>query len=405
MKIKPWRAWRPRPDVAARVAALPYDVVDTAEARALAADNPYSYLHVSRAEIDLPDGTDPHADAAYSQARLNLEVMQKQGLLVQEPQPVFFLYRLTMEGRSQVGFAACCAVVEYERGVIKTHETTRRDKEDDRTRHIEQLNANTEPVFIAFRDDPHLARMARLAQEKQPLYDFIAPDGIAHALWRLDETTEIVRAFAGVPAAYIADGHHRAAAAARVARTRRKAGDRAAAGAEYDWFMAALFPASQLRILPYNRCVRDLNGLSAGRFFAAVRERFVVQEGVGSTPAGPGRIGMYWSHTWYELSGTFAQDADLLGRLDVSVLQDRLLAPVLGISDPRTDPRIEFIGGIRGVGELVQRVERGQAAVAFSMYPTQVEQMMSIADAGLIMPPKSTWFEPKLRSGLFVHTF
>lgn len=405
MKIRPWRAWRPRPDRAVQVAAVPYDVVDTVEARALAAGNPYSYLHVTRPEIDLPDGADPHSDTVYDRARFNLGVMQAQGILLQEPDPVFYLYRLTMKGRSQVGFAVCCAVTDYEEGVIKTHEKTRHDKEDDRARHIERLSANTEPVFITYRDDPQLAAIARQVQGMDPLYDFIAADGVGHALWRVGDTAEIVRAFVRVPAAYIADGHHRAAAAARVARTRRSIGYAAGCGGEFEWFMAVLFPSSQLQILPYNRSVRELNGLRPECFLSAVRERFTIRERVDPVPDKPGRVCMYLEHTWYELSWPVMRSADPGAALDVSVLQDRLLAPILGIDDPRTDQRIEFIGGIRGVGELVRRVECGQAAAAFSMYPTPVEQMMSIADAGQIMPPKSTWFEPKLRSGLFVHGF
>jgi uncharacterized protein (DUF1015 family) len=404
MRIYPFRAWRPRPDLAARVAAVPYDVVDTAEAAALAAANPYSYLHVSRAEIDLPAGADPYADSTYARAAETLRTFQAQGVLLREPQPALYLYRLTMAGRSQTGMAACCATEDYESGALKTHEKTRPDKENDRTRHIERLKAHAEPIFIAYRDDTALADLMADATRREPLYDFRAPDGIGHTVWRIAEPEPFVRAFARIPTAYIADGHHRAAAAVRVAQARRRADPAPLAAPEYNRFLGVLFPASQLRILPYNRCVRDLNGLSAEQFLAALRARFAVLPDAAPEPPAPAHVSLYLDRRWYGISWPAEERADSVARLDVSVLQDRLLAPVLGIRDPRTDPRIEFIGGIRGADELERRVASGRAAVAFSLYPTQVAQIMAIADAGQIMPPKSTWFEPKLRSGLLVHT-
>ena len=399
MHIRPFNAWRPRPELASQVAAVPYDVVDTTEAMALAAGNPYSFLHVSRAEIDLPAGADPHADATYARAGANLRAFQRQGVLSREPSPVLYVYRLVMDGRAQSGIVAACAVDDYLDGTIRTHEKTRHDKEDDRTRHITFLNAQTEPIFIVFRDDPAVERIMAATMAGASLYDFIAPDGIRHTMWRIADAAVVTGIFGGIPAAYIADGHHRAAAAARVAKARRASG---AAAGDFDWFMAVLFPASQVRILPYNRCVRDLRGMTPAGFLARLGETFHLTENADAAPPAPGQVSMYMGGRWYGIRWP----VDARGgsaALDVTILQDRILAPLLGISDPRTDERIEFIGGIRGSAELVKRVNSGRAAVAFAMYPTQVDQMMTIADAGGIMPPKSTWFEPKLRSGLFVN--
>jgi uncharacterized protein (DUF1015 family) len=404
VKLKPFAALRPAPGSAARVAAVPYDVVDTAEARALAAGNPDSFLHVSRPEIDLPDGTGIHDAAVYAQGVRAFRDLQARGVLVRERDERLYVYRQTMGRHSQTGVVACCHVDDYDHDVIRKHEKTRQDKEDDRTRHVLALRANSGPVFLTYRDAPAVDRLAEGAASGAPLYDFTAADGIRHTVWRVEEdAAPWVAAFGAVPAAYVADGHHRAAAAPRAARTLRAANPRHDGSEEYNWFLGVLFPASQLRILPYNRCVRDLHGLVADDFLRQVSALFDCAPAAQPAPAGPRQVHMYLAGRWHRLAWVEA-DTDPVGRLDVSVLQNRLLAPVLGIADPRTDERISFVGGIRGTDELVRRVDGGRDAAAFAMHPVSVAQMMDIADAGQIMPPKSTWFEPKLRSGLLVHT-
>ncbi|MBR4652792.1 MAG: DUF1015 domain-containing protein [Kiritimatiellae bacterium] len=401
MNIRPFAAVRPQPQFAPAVAAVPYDVVDTAEARALAAGNPRSFLHVSRPEIDMPDGTDSSSPEAYAQARRALDALRADGTLVKDDKPRFYAYRQIMGGHSQTGIVATFDAQEYLAGVLKQHEKTRKDKEDDRTRHIEILQAHTGPAFLTYKDDPAIDAIVAEACAQAPVYDFTADDGIRHVVWeiaaadscRADELQEL---FARIPAAYIADGHHRSAAAARYAKEHGFAG-------ESRWYMAVIFPASQLKILPYNRLVADLNGLSAEQVLAKAREIFTVAEAADGAPAAGRHARMFLAGRWYDLSWDVPAGADVVSALDVSVLQDRFLAPVLGIDDPRTSPRISFMGGIRGLDELKGRVESGRDAVAFSMYPVTVEEMMGIADAGAVMPPKSTWFEPKLRSGLFVH--
>ena len=404
MQIKPFAAWRPAPRKAAAVAALPYDVVDTAEARALAAGNPDSFLHVSRPEIDLPDSVNIYDDRVYAQGVKAFKLLQERGVLIQESGDRFYVYRQVMGSHSQTGVVACCAADDYGSNVIRKHEKTRKDKEDDRTRHILELDANTGPVFLPYRDASALDKLVAEVPKTAPLYDFTASDAIRHTVWRVEgDSAPWVKAFHAVPVAYIADGHHRAAASFRAGQTRRAANPHHTGKEEYNWFLAVLFPASQLRILPYNRCVADLNGLTPEAFLAKVGKIFTVTPDAQPSPAAPRQVAMYLGGKWYSL-GWPAFEADPVGRLDVSVLQDRLLAPVLGIADPRTDKRISFVGGIRGTDELKRRVDSGRAAVAFSMFPVTVKQMMDIADAGAIMPPKSTWFEPKLRSGLLVHT-
>jgi len=404
MLIKPFAALRPVPEKAATLAAVPYDVVDTAEARALAAGNPDSFLHVSRPEIDLPDSIDVHDDAVYAQGVRAFRDLQARGVLMREQEERFYVYRQIMGTHSQSGVVACCHIEDYAKDIIRKHEKTRKDKEDDRTRHCLELNANSGPVFLTYRDTTALDGLVAVTQKGEPLYDFTAADGIRHTVWRVeDAATPWIEAFGRVPLAYVADGHHRAAAAFRAGAQRRQANPGHTGREEYNWFLAVLFPASQLRILPYNRCVADLNRLSPAAFLDRVRGVFNAASTDDATPTGPREVRMYLDNAWYKLTWKeFA--ADPVGRLDVSVLQDRLLAPVLGIADPRTDTRISFVGGIRGTGELTKRVDGGRDAVAFSMYPTSVAQMMDIADTGQIMPPKSTWFEPKLRSGLLVHT-
>lgn len=404
MNIRPFQALRSRPDLAANVAAVPYDVVDTREARLLANNNPYSFLHVSRAEIDMPDDTDPYSDAVYARGRDVLQRFQQEGVLLREPVPRLYLYRQTMGAHIQRGIVACCSTLDYENHVIKTHEKTRQDKEDDRTRHIKVHNAQSGPVFLVYRDSAAIDKIVAGIEATAPLFDFAAPDGIRHAGWICPDAAAITAAFASIPAAYIADGHHRAAAATRVARERRAANPAHTGNEEYNGFLGVLFPASQVQILPYNRLVKDLNGRTPSAFLAEVASGFKVAKATTPRPAAPGSACMYLAGSWHTLSWTVPPHATPEERLDVTVLQDRLLAPILGIDDPRTSKRIEFVGGIRGTAELEQRVDKGKAAVAFSMHPTTVGQMMDIADTGGIMPPKSTWFEPKLRDGLFTHT-
>lgn len=404
MRIRAFQGLVPEPSCAAEVACVPYDVVDAAEAAALAAGRPRSLLHVDRAEIDLAAGTDPYSDAVYAKARENFVKLQRDGALVRESGPCLYLYQQQMGGHRQRGLVAVCHVEDYDREVIRKHEKTRRDKEDDRTRLVDALGANTGPIFLTYRDTAELKSLADAAASGRPRHDFTAPDGIRHTVWRLPGGEAWIRAFERVPVSYIADGHHRAASAARVARLRRERNPRHTGAEDYNWFLSVLFPASELKILPYNRIVSDLNGLDEARFLERVGSSFTVAESAPAEPAKPGQASMYLGGRWRGLSWPVDPEADPVSRLDVSVLQERLLAPVLGIDDPRTSKRIDFVGGIRGPGELVRRVD-SKGGVAFSMHPVTIAQLMDIADAGQIMPPKSTWFEPKLRSGLFIHTF
>jgi uncharacterized protein (DUF1015 family) len=404
MRIHPFQGLVPPPERAAEVACVPYDVVNTAEAAQLAAGRPFSLLHVDRAEIDLPAATNPYADVVYARARENFQHLQSAGALVRESAPCLYVYQQEMGTHRQRGLVAGCHVDDYDAGLIKKHEKTRKDKEDDRTRLIDTISADTGPVFLTYRDVAAVSALVNARIREAPLHDFTAPDGIRHTVWRIDDPAGWVGAFDAVPVTYIADGHHRAASAARVARMRRERNPRHTGTEDYNWFLCVLFPASELKILPYNRIVPDLNGRSAPEFLAAVKATFGLEEGAPETPAAIGRVSMYLGGKWYGLKCPADPKADPVSRLDVSVLQDRLLAPLLGIDDPRTNKRIDFVGGIRGPGELVKRVDAG-GGVAFSMFPVTLAQLMDIADAGQIMPPKSTWFEPKLRSGLFVHTF
>jgi len=404
MRIHPFQGLVPPPEHAPEVACVPYDVVNAAEAAELAAGKPHSLLHVDRAEIDLPPHTDPYSDAVYAKARENFAALQREGYLTRESEPCLYVYQQQMGTHVQRGLVAGCHVDDYDGGLIKKHEKTRQDKEDDRTRLIDTLSADTGPVFLAYRDAPALTALVDALVQEPPRHDFTAPDGIRHSVWRIPGGERWVQAFAGVPVTYIADGHHRAASAARVARLRRERNANHTGAEAYNWFLAVLFPASELKILPYNRIVTDLHGLTATDFLARVRETFGLEENASPIPEAAGQVSMYFQGRWYGLRCKAEASADPVGRLDVSLLQERLLAPVLGITDVRTSKRIDFVGGIRGPGELVRRVDTG-GGVAFSMYPVSLDQLMDIADAGQIMPPKSTWFEPKLRSGLFVHTF
>ena len=407
MKIRAFRALTPRPDLAAEVAAVPYDVVDTEEARALAADRPWDLLHVDRAEIDLPPGTDPYSDIVYETAARNFQRLIDEGILIREPEPVLYLYQQQMGDHVQTGIIASCHIDDYGNDIIRKHEKTRKVKEDDRTRLVDTLSAHTGPIFLTYRPRPSIDAIVSAAMAAQaPLFDFVAPDGIAHRVWRLADTAGLVEEFAAVPLAYVADGHHRSASAWRVGTERRAKNPNHTGEEDYNWFLGVLFPADQLRILPYNRLIKDTNGLDrAALLMKGLTKGFNYSMADDKVPSGPCEVRMYHENVWMKLSWQPRPSDDPVARLDVSVLQDRLLGPVLGIGDPRTDERIDFVGGIRGTAELERRVDRGDAAIAFSMYPVTVDQLMDIADAGQIMPPKSTWFEPKLRSGLVIQTF
>jgi uncharacterized protein (DUF1015 family) len=401
--LAPFRALRPSPDAAARVAAVPYDVVNTEEAQALAADNPLSFLHVSRAEIDLPAGTNPYSDIVYAKAVENFEVLRAKAPLVVEEEPSLYVYRLRMGEHVQTGVAGCFSIDEYDAGVIRKHERTRRDKEDDRTRHILELRAQTGPVFLTYPASPRVdASIARVASGR-PLFDFTAADGVRHTIWRapVAERDGLVSAFSAVPALYIADGHHRAASAARVRQQLRAA---SGGRGEWDTFLAVAFADNQMQVLPYNRVVKDLGAHTPHSLLAALRQKLTVTEGP-ATPSRKGQVAVFLDERWYTIDlGSSPNGAAAADRLDVSRLQELVLTPLLGIGDVRTDKRIDFVGGARGTAELERLVTAGQAAVAFSMYPVGVDDLMSISDAGGIMPPKSTWFEPKLRDGLLSHT-
>jgi uncharacterized protein (DUF1015 family) len=404
--IRPFNALRPQAERAAQVAAVPYDVVNTEEARVLASGNPWSFLHVSRPEIDLPAGTPIYSDQVYTKASDNFASLINKCPMIVEETPSLYLYRLIMGDHEQIGVVACCSVDEYDRDVIRKHERTRPDKEDDRTRHILVLRAQTGPVFLTYRAMPQIdALIADALSGNPPLYDFVANDGICHTIWRVPNYDPLVTAFKEVPNFYIADGHHRAASASR-ARTELKEQAFALIGnEEYNFFQCVLFSDRQLRVLPYNRIVRDLNGLSLSEFLARVRENFSVTEDASPSPKQRGQWSMYLDGRWYglELKNDATENAGVVESLDVSILQDLLLDAILGIKDVRTDKRIDFVGGIRGTEELEKLVNEGKAAVAFSLYPVTIEDLLKVSDAGEIMPPKSTWFEPKLRDGLLSH--
>lgn len=407
--IRPFRALRPPKNLADKVAALPYDVMDVEEACTMAAGNPASFLHVSRPEIDLPAEIDPHDETVYVQGKQNLDRFIQQGVLVQDSQDCFYVYRQRMAGIIQTGLVVCTSVDDYQSGVIKKHEHTRADKEEDRVKHIDYLDANDEPVFYLSRSCSEVEGIIEVVAGGQPEYDFITDDGVAHTLWIISDSTVIERLitlFAAIPRLYVADGHHRSAAAGRVRELRRAKNRDHTGQEEYNVFLTVIFPENQLNIMPYNRVVKDLNNRSAADFIAQVKTIFEVSPSPAQVvPDGRHHFGMYLDGQWYHLraKGEIINEADTVSRLDVSILQDRLLRPVLGIDNPRTDKRIHFVGGIRGNDELVKLVDGGEYAVAFSLFPTSIRELIELADQDQIMPPKSTWFEPKLRSGLFVH--
>ena len=405
--IKPFRALRPMPAKAAAVAAVPYDVVSAEEARALAGDNPLSFLRVSRPEIEMPEGVNVYADEVYAKAAANFDRLIAQAPLVIEDEPSFYLYRLVMAGREQTGLVACCSVDEYDNDTIRKHERTRKDKEDDRTRHMLTISAQTGPILLTHRPSAAVKELAQKITATEPLFDFIAQDEIAHTIWRApaEMNWPLIEAFGHIPLLYIADGHHRAKSASRARETLRSQNPAHTGEEEYNFFQCVIFPSDQLHILPYNRVVKDLNHYSPEDFLKEVETEFEVIPDADPRPTKRNNFSMYLKGRWYGLrpSKDVTQRIKAPERLDVSVLQNEVLTPILGIQDVRTDKRIEFVSGVRGTQELERLVNSGRFAVAFSLYPTTLDDLMDVSDAGEIMPPKSTWFEPKLRDGLLSH--
>ena len=402
--VHPFRALRPVPGKAPTVASVPYDVISTEEARQLAQGNPDSFLHIIRPEIDLPVGTDEHDDAVYEQGAANLRTYAKSGISIQETTPALYVYRIVMGGWEQTGLFGCVAVSEYDEGTILKHENTRPVKENDRTRHILAQQAHAEPVMLTYRDDEEIDTLIAAAQEQEPLYDFEADGGVRHTLWKADNTQAMVEAFGRIEKLYIADGHHRCKAASRAAEAlRAEAGGHSAA--EYAYFPAVLFPMGQMHIMPYNRIIYRLPMGKEG-FLSALRARFNLEDNVADpTPNLPGEIGLYLGDHWHRLELPETRRTSVADALDVARLGEYILEPLLGIHDARTDDNVNFVGGIRGTEALERLVDSGEAALAISMHPTRIEELVAVSDAGLLMPPKSTWFEPKLRSGLLVHLF
>lgn len=409
--FKPFRAIRPLPEFASKVAALPYDVMNSAEAAEMVKGNPYSFLHVDKAEIDLPAGTELYSDEVYAKAAANLQRLVDDGICAEDEQPQIYIYRQIMNGRSQTGLVGCVSIDDYINNIIKKHELTRADKEADRIRHVDTCNANTGPIFLTYRANDDLAATLNAWKESHaPVYDFVTEDGISNTVWVIDcpeAVAQICRKFADVDYLYIADGHHRAASAVKVGIKRREENPDFTGNEEFNFFLAVLFSCDELEIMDYNRVVKDLNGNTPAQFIEKISEAFTVEpapcEGAYK-PEARHTFGMLLDGKWYKLTakdGTF-DPSDPVAELDVSILQNNLITPVLGIDNPRTDKRIDFVGGIRGLGELERRAGEDMC-LAFSMFPTSLDELMAIADAGKLMPPKSTWFEPKLLSGLFIH--
>jgi uncharacterized protein (DUF1015 family) len=410
--FKPFKAVRPVPEKAALIASLPYDVMDSDEARVEVAKYPLSFLHVEKPEVDLPEGTNLYDPAVYAKAKENMYGYIERGDMIQDAQPCFYIYRQTMDGRSQYGLVGLSSVDEYMDGIIKKHELTRAEKEADRIKHVDTCDAHSSPVFFTYRHQEIIDELVnRLCGTTPAVYDFVSDDNIGHTLWIVDapEDIQVIQeAFASMDYLYVADGHHRTASAAKVGLIRREQYPNFTGEEEFNFFMAVIFPDNQLKIFDYNRVVKDLNDNSVEQFFAKVKEKWNVEEipaGASFTPGHLHQMSMYIDGKWYFISPKTGiwNEADVVENLDVSILQMHLLNPILGIADPRTDKRIDFVGGIRGLGELEKRVDSGREKVAFAMYPTSMDELIGIADAGEIMPPKSTWFEPKLRSGLFIH--
>ncbi len=407
--IKPFKALRPTKEIASKVAALPYDVMNVVEAVGMAAGNPCSFLRISRPEIEFPPETDPYSEPVYERAKDNLRRFMAEGFLFQDDSEYYYLYRQKFGEIVQTGLVACATVDDYQSGVIKKHEFTRPDKEEDRVKHINRLNANDEPVFYTYRSRPSITAITTSITEGEPEYNFATDDGVTHTVWVIRNEEQIAlltTEFAAIPTLYVADGHHRSAAASRVRELRKDANPAHTGREEYNFFLTVIFPDNEMNIMPYNRVVKNLNDRPITEFITRVSDKFFIMPlGSPHLPSHSHDIGMYLDGKWYQLAPKVAifNESDAVSRLDVSILQDNLLSPVLGIRNPRTDQRIHFVGGIRGVAELERLVDSGEYRVAFSLFHTSIEELMELADAGKIMPPKSTWFEPKLRSGLFVH--
>ena len=407
--LKPFKAVRPKDEYASQVGALPYDVMNSEEAREMVKDKPYSFLHVDKAEVDLPKGIDIYSAEVYEKAKENLEALSANGICAQDEKPMLYIYRQIMNGREQTGIVGCTAVDDYINNVIKKHEFTRADKEADRIRHVDTLDANTGPIFLTHRENKNVSDITENWKNAHaPVYDFVSDDGVAQTVWVIDDDAVVdtlVKEFAEIPYLYIADGHHRCASAVRVGERRRGEGEYDK-DAEFNFFLSVIFPCDQLKIMDYNRVMADLNGNTSEEFIAKMGEKFVVEEADESpySPKERHTFGMYLDNKWYKVTAKaeFINENDPVECLDVSILQNNLITPILNITDPRTDKRIDFVGGIRGLGELERRCAEGMK-LAFAMYPTSVNVLMDIADAGKVMPPKSTWFEPKLLSGLFIH--
>ncbi len=408
MKIRSFKGLTPAKGKAEAIASLPYDVVNYQQACEQAEGRPLSFMRVVRSEIELPEGTDPYSDAVYAHAKENFERLIANGYLVREPENCMYLYRQEMGGHSQTGLVAAFSAEDYDSDVIKKHEKTRAAKENDRYRLTKTLRANTGPVFLTVKDGTALDKIIAEKDDADAIFDFVANDGIRHTGWKISDPKKLAKIkeiFDKIPCAYVADGHHRSASNARCARDLKAENPNHTGDEDYNWFLSVVFPAGQLKILPYNRVVRDLAGMDESEFLEKLSKVCTVTQSGEKSPAAPNFVDMYLGKKWYTLKFENTSSLGAVEGLDVSLLQDRVLSPILKIGDPRTDERIDFVGGIRGTGELEKLVDSGKFAVAFSMYPTTVAQLMDIADAGEIMPPKSTWFEPKLRSGLFVHTF
>ncbi len=407
--IKPFKGYRPSHS-AEKIACPPYDVINSEEARQMAQGNPISFLHVDKPEIDLAPETDLYAPEVYAKGRENLDKFIEEGVLKQDQKPCFYIYAQTMNGRTQYGLVAGASTEEYDKGFIRKHELTRKDKEADRTRHVKTLQATTGPVFLTYPDRADMNSLVKQITSAPAAYDFTSEDGIRHTLWVVSDDkaiNEIQSIFSQIPLLYVADGHHRSASAAAVARQMRAKNPAHTGGESYNYFLSVIFPASHLYIMDYNRLVKDLNGLSAQDFIKRLEVDFEVKKSGLDKPSARHEFAMYLEGAWYTLKAKAEayDEKDPVLRLDVSILQSKVLQPLLGIADPRTDNRISFVGGIRGVGELKKRVDSGKYKVAFAMYPTSIEELMKVADANLIMPPKSTWFEPKLRSGLIIYKY
>ena len=407
--LKAFKAVRPTKEYAERVGALPYDVMNSDEAREMTKDNPYSFLHIDKAEIDLPLGTDLYSEDVYNKAKENLQNLQKNGICKKDEKPMLYIYRQIMNGREQTGLVGCTAVDDYLNNVIKKHEFTRADKEADRIHHVDTCNANTGPIFLTHRENKNVSKIiGDWKNSHEPEYDFVSSDNVTQTVWVVDDESVVdalIKEYSNIESLYIADGHHRCASAVKVGERRRNGKDYDK-NAEFNFFLSVIFPCDELEIMDYNRVIADLNGFSKDEFICKLSEKFTVEKAPNSPykPEARHTFGMYLDKEWYKVTAKsqFIDESDPVKCLDVSILQDNLITPVFNIIDPRTDERIDFVGGIRGLKELERRVDNGMR-IAFSMYPTSLSELMNIADANKVMPPKSTWFEPKLLSGLFIH--